>query len=98
MGCKKIGSSNLTHKSCGIFVASWGFADDVVDDDDGLDARAQARPSPDDVGHIQCLSRRHDACLEQLQARMGDGRDFLLQNAPLALVERVEVRRAKRPQ
>ena len=70
----------------------------IVGDDDGLDARAQARPSPDDVGHIQCLSRRHDACLEQLQARMGDGRDFLLQNAPLALVERVEVRRAKRPQ
>ena len=70
----------------------------IVGDDDGLDARAQARPSPDDVGHVQCLSRRHDACLEQLQARMGDGRDFLLQNAPLALVERVEVRRAKRPQ
>ena len=68
----------------------------IVGDDDGLDARAQARPSPDDVGHIQCLSRRHDACLEQLQARMGDGRDFLLQNVPLALVERVEVRRAKR--
>ena len=66
--------------------------------DDGLDARAQARPSPDDVGHIQCLSCRHDACLGQLQARMGDGRDFFLQNAPLALVERVEVRRAKRPQ
>ena len=64
----------------------------IVGDDGGLDARAQARPSPD-VGHIQCLSRRHDACLEQLQARMGDGRDFLLQNAPLALVEWVEVRR-----
>ena len=31
-------------------------------------------------------------CVEQLQARMGDGWDFLLQNAPLALVERVEVR------
>ena len=24
---KFFGSSNLTHKSCGIFVASWGFAD-----------------------------------------------------------------------
>ena len=36
--------------------------------------------------------------VEQLQARMGDGSDFLLQNAPLAFVERVEVRRAKRPQ
>ena len=23
---KFVGSSNLTHKSCGIFVASWGFA------------------------------------------------------------------------
>ena len=33
----------------------------IVDDDDGLDARAQALPSPDDVCHIQCLSRRHDA-------------------------------------
>ena len=32
----------------------------IVGDDDGLDARAQARPNPDDVGHIQCLSRRHD--------------------------------------
>ena len=55
----------------------------IVGDDDGLDERAQARPSPDDAGHIQCLSCRHDACLEQLQARMGDGRDFLLENAPL---------------
>ena len=34
-----------------------------VGDDDGLDARAQARPSPDGVGHIQCLPRRHDAWL-----------------------------------
>ena len=73
------------------YFASRSFDVAIVGDDDGLDARAQARPSPDDVGHIQCLSRRHDACLEQLQARMGDGRDFLLQNAPLALVERVEV-------
>ena len=69
----------------------------IVGDFDGLDARAQALQSPDDVGHIQCLSRRHDACLEQLQARMRDDRDFLLQNAPLALVERVEVWRARRP-
>ena len=70
----------------------------IAGDDDGLDARSQVLSSPDDVGHIQCFSRRHDACLEQLQARIGDGMDFLLQNAPIALVERVEVRRARRPQ
>ena len=74
------------------YLASRSLDVDIVGDDDGLDGRAQARPSPDDVGHIQCLSCRHDACLEQLQARMGDGRDFLLLNAPLALVEWVEVR------
>ena len=56
----------------------------IVGDDDGIDARAQALPSPDDVGHIQCTVRRHDACLKQFQTWMGDGRDFLLQNAPLA--------------
>ena len=27
----------------------------IVGDDDGLDARAQARPSSDDVGHILCF-------------------------------------------
>ena len=47
----------------------------IVGDDDGLDARAQALPSPGDVGHIQCLSRSHDACLEQLRARMEDDLD-----------------------
>ena len=73
----------------------------IVGDDDGLNARARALQSPDDVhddvGHIQCISRSHDACLEQLQARMGDGMDFLLQNSPLPLVKRVEVGRARRP-
>ena len=66
----------------------------IVGDDDGLDARAKALQSPDDVGHIQCLSRSHDACLEHLQTRMGDGLDFLLQNAPLAIVERTGIGRA----
>ena len=80
------------------YVASRSLDVAIVGDADGLDARAQALPIPDDVGHIHCLLRRHDACLEQFQTRMGDGRDFLLQNAPLVLVERVEVRRAKRPQ
>ena len=69
----------------------------IVGDDDGLDAKAKALQSPDDVGHIQCLSRSHDACLEHLQTRMGDDLDFLLQNAPLALVERIGIGRAGRP-
>ena len=69
----------------------------IVGDDDGLNARAKALQSPDDVGHIQCLSPSHDACLEHLQTRMGDDLDFLLQNAPLALVERIGIGRAGRP-
>ena len=69
----------------------------TVGDDDGLDARAKALHSPDGVGHIQCLSRSHDACLEHLQTRMGDGLDFLLQNARLAIVERIGIERAGRP-
>ena len=71
------------------YFASRSFDVVIVGDDDGLDARAKAPQSPDDVGHIQCLSRSHDACLEHLQTRMGDDLDFLLQNAPLALVERL---------
>ena len=46
------------------YFASRSFDVVIVGDDDGLDARAKALQSPDDVGHIQCLvynTRSHDA-------------------------------------